>query len=111
MQPFYLQRLSALVESYGAAASNGRGADDLRSVAAAAVAGRVATLLIEAERLLPGRIDATSGEITTADLANPQVDDMLDDLGEIVLNKRGEVIVVPAERMPTNTGAAAIYRF
>jgi len=35
----------------------------------------------------------------------------LDDLGEIVLRKSGEVIVVPAERMPTNTGVAAIYRF
>ncbi|MFS8064329.1 MAG: hypothetical protein ACMG5Z_07035 [Luteimonas sp.] len=111
MQPHYLQRLAGLVESFGAAASNGRGADDLRGIAEAAVAGRVETLLIEAERLFPGRIDATSGAITTADLAHPDIDDVLDDLGEIVLKKRGEVIVVPTERMPTNTGVAAIYRF
>ena len=111
VQPHYLQRLAGHVESFGAAASNGRGAYDLCGIAAAAVAGRVESLLIETDRLLPGRIDATSGEMTAADLAHPEVDDVLDDLGEIVLNKRGEVIVVPAERMPTYTGAAAIYRF
>ena len=111
VQPHYLKRLAGLVESFGAAASSGRGADELRGIAEAAVAGRVETLLIEADRLLPGRIDVTNGAITTANLAHPEVDDVLDDLGEIVLKKRGEVIVVPAERMPTKTGAAAIYRF
>ena len=111
VQPHYLQRLAGLVESFGTAAANGRGADGLRAIAEAAVGGRVETLLIEAERLFPGHIDATSGAITTANLAHPDVDDVIDDLGEIVLRKRGEVIVVPAARMPTNTGVAAIYRF
>lgn len=111
VQPYYLQRLAGLVESFGTAAANGRGADGLRAIAEAAVAGRVETLLIEAERLFPGRIDTTSGAITTAKLAHPDVDDVIDDLGEIVLRKRGEVIVVPANRMPTDTGVAAIYRF
>jgi hypothetical protein len=36
---------------------------------------------------------------------------MLDDLAELVLTKGGEVIVVPTEQMPTNSGLAAIYRF
>lgn len=111
MQPHYLRRLAGLVESFGAAAAKGRGTDGLRAIAEAAVGGRVETLLIEAERLFPGHIDPTSGAITTANLAHPDVDDVLDDLGEIVLRKSGEVIVVPAERMPTNTGVAAIYRY
>lgn len=111
VQPHYLQRLAGLVESFSTAAANGRGSDGLRAIAEAAVAGRVETLLIEAERLFPGHIDAISGAITTANLAHPDVDDVIDDLGEIVLRKRGEVIVVPAGRMPTNTGVAAIYRF
>lgn len=109
--PHYLERLAGFVESFGAASSNGRGADDLRGIAKAAVAGRVETLMIDADRLFPGRIDAISGELTTADLTHPEVDDVLDDLGEIVLKKRGEVIVVPTDRMPTNSGAAAMYRF
>ena len=111
VQPHYLQRLAGLVESFNTAAANGRGTDGLRAIAEAAVAGRVETLLIEAERLFPGRIDATSGAITTANLAHPDVGDVIDDLGEIVLRKRGKVIIVPAGRMPTNTGVAAIYRF
>ena len=46
-----------------------------------------------------------------ADLADPEVDDLLDDLGEIVLRIKGEVIVLPAEGMPSESGVAAIYRF
>ncbi|SEQ98408.1 hypothetical protein SAMN05421690_10058 [Nitrosomonas sp. Nm51] len=109
--PHYLQRLAGLVESFGAAASNGRGADDLHSIAEAAIAGRIETLLIEADRLLSGHIESSSGEITIADLAHPEIDDVFDDLGEIVLKKGGEVIVVPSDRMPTTSGAAAIYRY
>jgi hypothetical protein len=36
---------------------------------------------------------------------------MFDDLAELVLAKGGEIVVVPAERMPTDSGLAAIYRF
>jgi hypothetical protein len=67
--------------------------------------------LIEADRHLPGRIDYASGRIEPDDLAHPEVDDVLDDLGELVLQKGGQMLVVPAERMPTQTGIAAIYRF
>lgn len=109
--PHYQQRLAGIIESFGGAASNGRGSGDLHGIAKAAVAGRVETLLIEADRLFPGRIDTSSGEITTADLAHPEVDDVFDDLGELVLRKGGEVIIVPAERMPTDSGVAAIYRY
>jgi hypothetical protein len=37
--------------------------------------------------------------------------DLLDDLAELVLRRKGEVVVVPRERMPTATGLAAVYRF
>jgi len=35
----------------------------------------------------------------------------MDDLGELVLKTGGRVVVVPADRMPTKTGAAATFRF
>ena len=45
-------------------------------------------------------------------LADGQVvDDLLDDLAELVLRMGGQVQVVPADRMPTQTGVAATYRF
>lgn len=111
MQPHYLERLAGFVDAFGAARSSGRSADELRVIGKAAVAGRIETMLIEADRLIPGRFDVASGEITIGDMSDPEVDDVLDDLGELVLKKGGEVIIVPAERMPTQTGAAAIYRY
>ena len=77
----------------------------------AGVAGRVATLLIEADRHVGGRIDPASGRIEYGEITHPEIDDLLDDLGELVLNKGGQTIIVPAERMPGKTGIAAIYRF
>ncbi|MCQ9379898.1 hypothetical protein [Methyloversatilis sp. XJ19-49] len=97
-------------DAYEAAAARGLGSDDLSEVAHAAVAGRVATLLIEAERELPGRIDGATGRIDAADLDSPQVDDMLDDLGAMVERMGGEVHVLPAELMPCRTGVAASFR-
>jgi len=41
---------------------------------------------------------------------SPEVDDLIDDVMEAVLRTGGEVIVVPAERMPTDTGLAATFR-
>jgi stalled ribosome rescue protein Dom34 len=60
---------------------------------------------------VPGRIDTATGQVKFDALAHPEVDDILDDLAELVLKMGGQVVIVPAERMPTLTGIAAIYRF
>ena len=88
-----------------------RGGANLPDIAAAAIAGRVATILIEADRAVPGRIEEDSGGVAFGSLDRPHMDDVLDDLGELVLRMGGEVVVVPVDRMPVDTGAAAIYRF
>ena len=111
VQPHYLTRLAGLIDAYGAAAASDKGSDALSDVAKAAVDGRIATLLIEADRLIPGNIHPADGALTLGQLGDPTVDDLLDDLGELVLRKGGEVVIVPAERMPTTTGAAAVYRY
>jgi hypothetical protein len=111
VEPKYLARLGALVEEFGKAKAKGLGSDELEPVAQAALAGRVATALIEAERHVPGRIDVASGQIEFGDLAHPEIDDLLDEIGEAILNKGGQIVIVPGERMPTRTGIAAIYRF
>jgi len=111
LQPHYLGRLARLVEAFGAAHASGRGSADLAEVASAAAAGRVANLLVEADREIPGRIDARTGAIAAGQPGHPGVDDLLDDLGELVLRRGGEVVIVPAERMPTPTGLAAAFRF
>ena len=104
----YFTRLS---EEFEQARSKGLGNDDLAEVAQAATAGRVATLLIEADRQIAGRLDGATGQVEVADLDHPQVDDLLDDLGELVEKMGGQVMAMPAEQMPGRTGLAATYRY
>ena len=111
MEPRYMARLSELCEEFGNARSGGLADDDMARVAKAAVGGRVATLLVEGGREIPGRIDAETGEIEIDDLAHPEVDDALDDLAMLALKMGGDVVIVPTEQMPTKTGVAAIYRY
>lgn len=111
VEPQYQARLAALADAFEQARSNERGSDDLERVAEAAAAGRVETLLIEAERQVPGRVDAATGRIEPADLSHPQVDDLLDDLGELVEKMGGRVFVIPVEGMPGRTGLAASFRY
>ncbi len=111
VEPVYLRRLAKLVEDYQTARSRQLGSDDLTQVAEAVAAGRVGTLLVEDDRQVPGTIDRATGRIQSGALSDPEVDDVLDDLAELVLRMKGEVVVVPAERMPSKTGVAATYRF
>ena len=111
MEPLYLARLAELVDDYRVAKSRQLGSDDLSQVAAAATAGRIGTLLVEADRQIPGRIRPETGEVQFGNLADPDTDDVLDDLAELTLRMKGQVVNVPAERMPTTTGLAATYRF
>jgi hypothetical protein len=97
-------------DAYTAAAARGLGSEDLSQVAHAAVCGRVATLLIEAERLVAGRLDRSTGRIDPAELGDPHIDDVLDDLGALVERQGGEVHVLAADRMPSRTGVAASFR-
>lgn len=90
-------------EAYVVVAGQGLGSEDSAQVAYAAVAGRVAILLVEAERQVTGRIDP-------ADLDNPRADDVLDDLGALVERMGGEFHILPAERMSSHTGVAALFR-
>jgi len=111
VEPVYLQRLTKLVDDFQVARSRQVGSDDLVQVAEAASAGRVGTLLVEDDREIPGKFDHSTGRIQPGDLSDPEVDDVLDDLAELVLRMKGDVVVVPSDRMPSDTGVAAIYRF
>jgi hypothetical protein len=111
LEPHYVKRIDALVGEFQEAKSKGLAVDELAAVAEAVFAGRVATLMIDADREVPGRIDMDSGSVEYDELDDPEVDDLLDDLGEMVLQKGGKVLVVPSERMPTESGAAAIFRY
>ncbi|MFC1919475.1 hypothetical protein ACFLWX_01615 [Chloroflexota bacterium] len=110
-EPEYQALLDKMADEFELAKSKELGSDELAQVAKAAAAGRVATLLIEADRQIAGRLDGTTGRVEVADMSHPQVDDLLDDLGELVAKMGGKVMVIPAEQMPGRTGLAATYRY
>ena len=111
VEPQYEAQLATLANEFALAKSKALGSDDLAQVAQAAAAGRVATLLIESNRQIAGRLHGATGGVEFAGLSSPQVDDLLDDLGELVVKMGGRVMVIPAERMPVRTGLAATYRY
>jgi hypothetical protein len=111
IEPIYLQRLEKLLGEYRLARTRQLASDDVADVAAAALAGRVRTLLVEADREMPGWVDELHARVERGDSSDPEVGDVLNDLVETVARMKGEAIVVPAARMPTATGIAAIYRF
>ena len=111
VEPVYLARLATLIQRHELGKSRQLASDDVAEVAAATLAGRVGTLLVEADRQIPGRIDRDTARVQPGDLAHPEIGDVLNDLAELVLEMRGEVVMVPAQRMPSSTGIAAMYRY
>lgn len=112
MEPEYMLKLDKLGDRFEQAKANGKGSDDIKEVAIAAVEGRVDTLIIEADRMIAARItNLVTGNIQKRDLDNPKVDDLLDDMGELVMKMGGHVTVFPVEKMPSQTGLAAIFRY
>lgn len=110
VEPRYQARLASACEEFEQARSKGLGSDSLQQVAQATNDGRVASLLIDADRQIAGRLD-DAGHVLLNSLSDPHIDDVLDDLGELVVQKGGAVMVMPADRMPSRTGVAAIYRY
>lgn len=111
MEPEHQMRLDKWTDEFGHARAVHLAIDDLDGVADAAVAGRIGSLMIEADRQIAGRIDAESGKVQRVPLDYPEADDLLDDLGELVLKKGGRVMVVSAAQMPTQSGVAATCRY
>jgi len=111
LRPRVEQELRQLKDAYHAAKARHLGSDELIQVAEAAATGRIGTLLIDADKSIPGILHRHSGLIEPADLSNPKADDILDDLAEMVLRKDGQVFVIPPDQMPTDAGVAAVFRY
>lgn len=111
MEPYIRQQSNALLEAYDEAAAHNGGIEGVFTIAHAATEGRVQTLFVEDNRQVPGKIDEDTGNVIFDDLAQPYINDVVDDIARVVLQKGGTVIVLPTHYMPTSTGAAAILRY
>lgn len=112
MQPNYLMKLKEITQQFEQAKGNSNGSDNIEEVAKAVAAGRVETLLLEQNRTISGKIiDANSGAIEFGDLNNPEIGDLLDDIAEMATKKGTEVVVIPEDNIPTQSGLAATFRY
>lgn len=114
IEPVFDRKLALAVDLFGEAKAKGLGSEIVEQVARAAIDGRVDTLLIEENRMVPGKI-VQHNEIVSIEhqgsISNPEVDDLLDDVGEWVTKTGGKVLVLPSEKMPSETGVAAVFRY
>jgi len=111
MESYYMGIIDKACDVYQEAKSKGTASDNLSDIAVAAAAGRADTLMIEADRQIPGKIINKTGSIEKGNLENPEMDDLLDDIGELVTKMGGKVMVIPHEKMPTKTGIACVFRY
>lgn len=111
MEPLFLNKTQAQIERYHNAKANALGSDLLHDVARAVFEGRVETIFVEADRIIPGRYDAKTGKLEYIGIEGAEIGDIIDHMVTAVLKNKGEVVVLPKERMPAETGLAAIFRF
>jgi len=106
-----MEKIQKLADSYAKSEAKSLGSSDLTQVTKAAYESRVETLLIEEDKIVPGKIDDKTGKVKADDIDSPDYDDILDDLAELVLSSGGDVFVLPKDKMPCTTGIAAIFRY
>jgi len=111
LEPRWTGQINDAVARYEEYHSKGLGEDDPYLIAKAAAAGRVWTLLLDSERQYPGSLDPATGRIVPSKEGAESAGDVLEELAMLVLDNGGEVLVLPAEKMPSLTGVAALFRY
>ncbi len=111
LEPLYINKTKEVVDKFKEGQAQFLASDDVSQVVRAGFEGRIEMLILESDKLIPGKIDKENGEIISGPLDDPSFDDLLDDLAELVLRTRGNILILPKDRMPSHTGVAAIFKY
>lgn len=106
--PQYQKNLQALLERQGLAASQHMSQTLLEDIALDAIDGKIDVLLVEEGRIIKGRVLEDERRI---EYAESGVDDLIDDLSAIVIEKGGRVVILREDKMPHDSGAVSINRY
>lgn len=107
LEPAYLAKTKNLVDTFQEANGKSMGSDDLVQIAKAVSEGNIYRLLVEADRIVPGSVDLETGKLNETDNGG----DILDDIAEAAFRMGAEVVILPKDKMPSTTGAAATFRY
>jgi len=105
---WHTQLAAILLERYDQAKSQQLAMDDPFDMIRPALNGQIDTLIVAADAQVAGSLPATDVGMTEP-LAAP--DNLIDDLVDVVMARNGQIRIIPADRMPTETAALAIMRY
>lgn len=107
MEPIYYSNIEKLSNKFELAKSKENASADISEVARAALESRVDVLLINLDKIVPGKISTDNDRL----LSEEENGDMLNDLALLALKQRAKVFVVPEDKMVSDTGVMSIFRY
>jgi hypothetical protein len=107
-------RIDDALELWEREYGRGSGEMDLQNIAKRTIQNQVRAIMIERGRHVWGTLDRETGEVSVEGEGDKDpsatVDDLLDELAEFVFLRGGQALHVPPEKLPGDSGAAAILR-
>jgi hypothetical protein len=107
----YDQKIIETIEAYSNAKAKNWASDNIQQILEACLDGQVDLLILEANKIIFGRINSSNCSLDFIKNSVSGEDDLLDDLAQLVLKMGGHVLVLSKKKMPTKKGLAAIYRY
>ncbi len=111
IQEVQKSHIKKLVESYGLAEAKEKGSSEPSTIAHALAQRKVATLFIEQDRLMPGKIDRVTGLISYSSNDEVGIHDLAENFVRMTYLQGGAVFILEKEMMPSDTGVAALFRY
>jgi len=91
--------IKELIDTYNQAESGSLGFSKVAKISSAVFDSRIDTVIIEENRIVGGKIDVETGEVKFGSVDNPNLDNILDDIAELVLMHKDEVFILNKEEM------------
>jgi hypothetical protein len=110
LDELHAAELAAVRDAFGARFHDGRASSDVATVARAATAGAVDTLLVDIDEKLPGVVDEQTGAVELSEDDDAASYGVVDEIARRVLLTGGRVLAVRHEDLPDATPVAAILR-
>lgn len=108
---YYAQQLADIRKQFDDLRSKGRAQIEISDVARSATFGRIETLLLDIEGIVPGRIDPESGTVELAELNGNHEYGVVDEIARRALLTGAKVLAVRTGDVPDEVPAAAILRY
>jgi hypothetical protein len=103
--------ITKIKDNYHRLSKEHQSTNDINKIIKGFIERKVDVLMIEKDKILPGKIDLKQYKYLKEDIKDPKVDDVLDDLIEHAEQTGAKVFILNQDDMPTSTGVAAIFRY